>query len=134
MQIANLKNEELDQILRNGTTTKPVSCFSKKTNKYNMKTILTREVFSDYIKNNVSDKILDKLFDLMETCTNIDYFILQYVNETALIYDTTNDYYISWYKLTHIGRDIHSNIPNMKYFEEVMDDLIDSVKNYERFY
>lgn len=92
---------------------------------------ITREVLNNYIHYYVLDDTLDKLFDLLESGTNIDHFILQYVNETALIYDTSTDYYISWYKLTHIGRCLQTNLNDIARFDLFMEDLIDTVINYK---
>lgn len=87
---------------------------------------MTREILT-----NIFDKIdyckINILFDLIEANTDIDGFIFHYYNETVLIYNTYNDKYISWYKLTHIGRALNTNINSIDEMENFIEDIMSTI-------
>ena len=70
---------------------------------------------------------VDLLFEWLESGKNTDGFIIQYLNETVLIYNTYNDTYLTWYKLTHVGRAFTTNIESSKqlliFFNELFEDI-----------
>lgn len=70
--------------------------------------IITRDIINNEIENLFPN--IDNLLDRIVYGQNTTCHILQYVNQTVLIYDTITDYYLSWYKLTHIGRAYHTNL------------------------
>lgn len=92
--------------------------------------MITREIFSDMLNNKIPYEYIDFLLDLMETNTNTEEFILAYQNESALIWNTRTYSYISWYKLTHIGRFIQTNVKDIVeldiFLDELLEDLIDA--------
>lgn len=45
----------------------------------------------------------------------------------VLLLDTTTGLYIKWYKLTHIGRDINTNIESIKDLEIFLTELLMTV-------
>lgn len=96
---------------------------------------MNREIITLYITIIFKDKELDKLLDRIYECKNTDEFIIQYVNETVLLYNTTNDLYLTWYKLNHLGRCFLTNIKDITELNIFLKDLKDSidwrVKNYE---
>lgn len=60
----------------------------------------------------LTDEEQERLLTKIEASCSTNEIIVQYLNETVLIYDTTTDYYLSWYKLAHIGRSLCTNIPD----------------------
>lgn len=61
---------------------------------------------------------VDKFFDDVEEDCTRRFNVFCTINESTgngniLILDTETHQYISWYKLTHLGRDLHSNITNV---------------------
>lgn len=73
-------------------------------------TEITRELFVNAYSEVLSKEYYEKLLDSVEACENKNGWIMQYHNDTVLIYDTATDEYISWYKITHIGRSLNTNI------------------------
>lgn len=76
--------------------------------------MLTREDLNEIVKYIYGDvnKFLD---DVEEDCTS-RFSVFCTINECPgngdiLILDNETKQYISWYKLSHIGRDLHTNIP-----------------------
>lgn len=84
--------------------------------------MISREILTNMF-NNLNYEQQDKLLDLIEYGQNKDGYIFQYHNETALIYDTYNDNFISWYKLTHIGRSIQTNITDIRTLDLLFEEL-----------
>ena len=93
--------------------------------------MITREELCDVIQwayGNI-DKFLD---DVEEGCER-QFSVFCTINECPgngdiLILDNETKQYISWYKLSHIGRDLHTNIPSkivayefIKAFKEAKD-------------
>lgn len=89
--------------------------------------MIERADISKYF-DKLSDNMLDKILDRIEQSKNTNGFIIQYVNDTVLIYNTYTDYYISWYKLTHIGRALQSNITRYNDFLLFMNELIEDIE------
>ena len=87
--------------------------------------MITRDELTRVIDNNLSYLELDRMLDLIESNDDREQFILHYYNETVLIYDTSTDYYISWYKITHIGRSLHTNITDIAILDMFIMDLKD---------
>lgn len=67
---------------------------------------------------------IDVLLDIIESNKNRSYYILQYVNETVLIYDTSEGKYLTWYKITHIGRSFTTNIETVEELDAFIDELM----------
>ena len=87
---------------------------------------ITREQFSEAVEN-IFGVRLEKFLDVIELSKNNNDWIIQYYNETVLLYDTNSDLFVSWYKLTHIGRAIVSNIDSVEtlyvFLNQFMDDF-----------
>lgn len=93
--------------------------------------MLTREDLCKVVKEVYGgiDKFLD---DVEEDCI-IRFSVFCTINESSgngdvLILDRETHQYISWYKLSHLGRDLHTNIISYSFlkdfiyaFKEVMD-------------
>lgn len=95
-----------------------------------MKTTITREMLVETVCKVFGDceTFLDKIeFEV------INRFEL-YVSSAAYCYsggvlllDTETGLYIRWYKLTHIGRDLYTNIENKKQLEIFLTELLMTV-------
>lgn len=93
--------------------------------------MITREDLCKVVKEVYGD--IDKFLDDVESGCIRRFSIFCTINESVgngdiLILDTETHQYISWYKLSHLGRDLHTNIPFkiaayefIKAFKEVMD-------------
>lgn len=84
---------------------------------------MTRELFNLIIHEQLKDYEIYNLLDIIEQSKNSDGFIIQYLNETVLIYNTYTDKYCSWYKLTHLGRALMTNIESRQELEDFLVDL-----------
>ena len=62
----------------------------------------------------------EKFLDIIEEDIPYGYHYYKYDDEEIYIIDTFHNRYINWYKLTHLGRDFHTD---MKTKEEVIDFL-----------
>lgn len=91
--------------------------------------MIYREIFCNFIKSIFKDYEIEALLDVIERCENTEYFIIDYLNETVLIYDTINELYISWYKVNHIGRSLSTNIPDTKTLRDFLIELYDEIFN-----
>lgn len=65
---------------------------------------------------------VDMFFDDVENDCTRRFSVFCTINESSgngniLILDTETHQYISWYKLTHLGRDLHTNISNINDLE-----------------
>ena len=87
---------------------------------------MERDIFCELFNKYFGD-VFDEIFDIIETGDNKDDYIIQYFNETVLIYDTCTDLYISWYKLTHVGRGLVTNIKCIEDMDTFLQILKDSV-------
>ena len=84
--------------------------------------MITREDLCNIVKevyNDNTDKFLD---DVENGCTG-RFSVFCTINENSgtgdiLILDNETNNFISWYKLTHLGRDIHSNITESSVLKE----------------
>ena len=86
-----------------------ITCYGERSFEGDSPKNIDRDIISELLS-----PILDNgLYDQLEACKNVDDYIIQYFNETVLIYDTSTDLYLSWYKLTHIGRCFKTNIINI---------------------
>lgn len=90
------------------------------------KTMITRNDVTQAF-NRHSKNAIERLFDCVEACQNKGDYILQYWNEKVMIYDTTTGWFISWYKLTHIGRALNTNIDDVLVLNYFVDDLIGNI-------
>lgn len=88
---------------------------------------MDRELFNIVINERLKDYELYSLLDIIERSENSQGFIIQYVNQTVLIYNTYTDKFCSWYKLSHIGRALITNIQNREELEEFINDLKDDI-------
>lgn len=62
----------------------------------------------------------EKFLDIIEEDLPYDYHYYKYEGEEIYIIDRYHNKYINWYKLTHLGRDFHTD---MKTKEEIIDFL-----------
>lgn len=76
--------------------------------------------------NLLTDEEQEKLLYKIEVSCNTEDIIVQYLNSTVLIYDTINDYFLSWYKLTHIGRSLNTNITDVDTVYYLFQEIIES--------
>lgn len=93
--------------------------------------MLTREDLCKVVKEVYGD--IDKFLDDVEEDCIIRFSVFCTINESSgngdvLILDRETHQYISWYKLSHLGRDLHTNIISYSFlkdfiytFKEVMD-------------
>lgn len=88
---------------------------------------MNRDIITNTFTSMFNDIEMDYLFDRIEMCKNTDQFIIQYVNETVLLYDTSSDLYLSWYKLTHIGRAYHTNILDLVALQNFLTELKEDI-------
>jgi len=90
---------------------------------------ISRDLFIQVVKETFNKEQYEKLLDFIEECRNKDGWILQYHNETVLIYDTATDRYISWYKIVHLGRSLNTNINTVydlrSFLKQIMYDVFD---------
>lgn len=76
--------------------------------------VITRDDLCEVVKDIYGD--IDKFLDDVEEDCTIRFNVFCTINECPgngdiLILDNETRQYISWYKLSHIGRDLHTNIP-----------------------
>ena len=76
--------------------------------------MITREDLCDVAQAIYGD--IDKFLDDVEEGYTRQFSVFCTINESpgngdVLILDNETHQYISWYKLSHIGRDLHTNIP-----------------------
>ena len=83
--------------------------------------MITRDDLCEVVKDIYGD--IDKfLDDVEEDCTG-RFSVFCTINESPgngdiLILDNETRQYISWYKLSHLGRDIHTNIIGVSFLED----------------
>lgn len=75
--------------------------------------MLTREDLCKVVKEVYGD--IDKFLDDVEEDSVYKYSVFCSINESpcngdVLILDNDTNRFISWYKLSHLGRDLHTNI------------------------
>lgn len=92
--------------------------------------MIDRDLFCNILYTTFNHSELEILLDVIERRENTKVFIIDYLNETVLIYDTVDDLYITWYKLTHIGRDIATNIPDVETLEHFIYELYAQIFEY----
>ena len=93
--------------------------------------MLTREDLCKVVTEVYGD--IDKFLDDVESGCVRRFSIFCTINESVgngdiLMLDNETKFYISWYKLSHLGRDLHTNIIGYSFlkdfiyaFKEVMD-------------
>ena len=83
--------------------------------------MITREELCGVVKEVYGD--IDKFLDDVESGCVRRFSIICTINESVgngdiLILDNETKFYISWYKLSHLGRDIHTNIIGVSFLED----------------
>lgn len=95
-----------------------------------MKTTITRELLVETVCKIFGDcdTFLDKIE--FEIINRFELFVSNGDSTGSgdvLLLDTETGLYIRWYKLTHIGRDLYTNIENKKQLEMFLTELIMTV-------
>jgi len=83
--------------------------------------MITREVLCKIVEEVYGD--IGKFLDDVESGCVRRFSIFCTINESVgngdiLILDNETKFYISWYKLSHLGRDIHTNIIGVSFLED----------------
>ena len=95
-----------------------------------MKTTITREMLVETVCKVFGDceTFLDKIE--FEVINRFELFVSNGDSTGSgdvLLLDTESGLYIRWYKLTHIGRDLYTNIENKKQLEIFLTELLMTV-------
>ena len=95
-----------------------------------MKTTITREMLVETVCKIFGDceTFLDKIE--FEVINRFELFVSNgdsVGSGDVLLLDTETGLYIRWYKLTHIGRDLYTNIENKKQLEKFLIELLMTV-------
>lgn len=90
--------------------------------------MITREMLCEIVKDVYGD--VDKFLDDVEEDCVYRFNVYCTINESPgngdiLILDNHNLWYVGWYKLSHLGRDLHTN---MERYEEVLQFISDFKK------
>lgn len=80
--------------------------------------VISRATLCEVIKRIFGS--VEKFLDIIEEDLPYGYHYYKYDGEEIYIIDRYHNKYINWYKLTHVGRDFHTD---MKTKEEVIDFL-----------
>lgn len=92
-----------------------------------------RTAIQDIYGNNAYDKFLDNVedggpvtkFETLSTINDSQY------NAMTYILDVETHEYIGWYKLAHIGRDLHTNIETVENLKRFICDYKKGCEKYD---
>ena len=83
--------------------------------------VISRDELCNEIKRIFGD--CDKFLDIIEEDIPYGYHFFKYDGDEIYIIDTRKCKFINWYKLTHIGRDLHTDMKSKEELIKFLEDL-----------